>query len=260
MQHPVIQPVAQAERGQRREEVHVAGRHLVVVAIARHRVEPAVVDRGVVGFVEFDVPDQVEGMAVEEGRPEGMRDRARDAARAAHFRKDVGLVQVEDIAVAGAAMGLRAHPRVDRSIARGGRRRQYRPVPPDARLAAGDPAFEIAEEPPPVAPGHPVENDQQQLAVHVRPLPRHIVTHDMALILTQDQGAPRFRVGNGPETASVSGAVSSPRFPSCVSPEPLPASPASSRARSSARGRCNRRRAGSRPAISARNARRGPGT
>ena len=166
MQHPVVQPEAQAHVGQRGKEVDVRGRHLVVAPVARHRVKAPVVDGGAVRLVIFHVAHVVEGVAVEELRPEAVRHRAGDPAALAHLGKDILVPQSEDIAVAGATMRRRGDTGVDRGIAGGGDRGQHRPQFPDPRIAAVDPAFEIAEQAAEIAVGHAVQNDQQEFVLH----------------------------------------------------------------------------------------------
>ena len=95
-----------------------------------------------------------------------MRHATRDASRSTHLGEDVGMLEPEHIAVAGAAMLSRGHAGVDRGIARGRDGRQNRAQLPDPRIAAVHPAFQVAKEPAKVAVGDPIQNDQQQLVVH----------------------------------------------------------------------------------------------
>lgn len=66
----------------------VGGRHLVGVAVALHRVEAAMGDRAA-GFVVFDIAHHVEGGAVEEFGPVGMRHRAGDLSRPRQLRENI---------------------------------------------------------------------------------------------------------------------------------------------------------------------------
>ena len=163
VQDAVVDAEAPGQHGQRREQVDVARRHLVLEVVAGHGVEAAMADRPA-RLVIFDVADQVERVAVEEFRPVGMGDRAGLAAGLGHLGKDVGLLDPEAVLVGQDAVHLRRHAGVDRGVAAGRCRRQHGAHLPDARLARLHPAFEIAHQPPPVAPRHAVEDDQQQLA------------------------------------------------------------------------------------------------
>ena len=166
MQHPVVQPGPQAEVGQRGEQVDVRGGHLVDQPVSGHGVEPAMVDGGAVRFVILDVAHQVEGGAVEELGPEGMGHRAGHPAARAHLAEHIRMVQPEHVAVAGTAMLCRGDAGVDRGITTGRDRGQHRADLPHLGIAAVDPTLEVAEQPPPVAPRHPVENDEKEFPVH----------------------------------------------------------------------------------------------
>ena len=66
VQHAVVQAKAQAKVGERGKEINVRRRHLIVPAVACHRVKPAMVDRLAVRFVILNVPHEIERGAVEE--------------------------------------------------------------------------------------------------------------------------------------------------------------------------------------------------
>ena len=161
MQDAVVDRMALGQHGQRRKQVEIAGRHLVLVVVARHGVEAAMMDRPF-RIVIFDVAHHVEGRALEENRPEGMGHGARPAAGHGDFGEDVRLLDAEQGFVRKHAMHLRRHAGVDRGIAGGGGRGQNRAHLPDAGFAGLHPAFQIAHQPSCVAPGLAVENDEQK--------------------------------------------------------------------------------------------------
>jgi hypothetical protein len=165
VQDAVVDAVAPAQHGQGGEEIDVRRRHLVVVTVSRHGVEAAMGDRPA-RFVVFHVLDEIEGMGAEELGPVGMGHRARLAPGLRHFGKDVGLRDAEAHFVRQDAVHLRWHAGVDGGIAAGRGRRQHGTHLPDLRLARLHPAFEIAEQPPPVAPGNAVEDDEEEFALH----------------------------------------------------------------------------------------------
>ena len=79
VQDTVVDCMALDQHGERCEQIEIAGGHLVLMIIARHRVKPAMMD-GSFRFVIFDVAHHIEGRTLKEGRPERMRHGTRLAA------------------------------------------------------------------------------------------------------------------------------------------------------------------------------------
>lgn len=166
VQHAVIQPKAQAKVGQRGKQINVRRGHLVDQPVAGHRVKTAMVDGAAGGFIIFNIANVIKGMAVKKLGPEGMGHGPRDTARGAHLGKDVLFLEAEHIAVSGAAMDRRCDACMDRGIAGGRDGGQHGAVFPDARIAAVDPAFEVAKQAAEVPVGDPVKDDEEQFVVH----------------------------------------------------------------------------------------------
>ena len=119
VQHAIVQIEPVGEVGERAEEIHIRGRHLVDETVTGHAVKTTVVDGLAFGFIVFDVAHEIERVPVEELGPEAMRHGAGRAAATAYLAEDVLVRQAKDVAVAGAAMFGRGHAGVDRGIAAG---------------------------------------------------------------------------------------------------------------------------------------------
>ena len=89
VQHSVVQPEPQRQIGEGAKQIHIRRGHLVHQPVAGHRVKPPVVDRVAIGFVVFHIAHIVEGVAIEELRPERMGHGPCHTARRTGLGEDV---------------------------------------------------------------------------------------------------------------------------------------------------------------------------